>query len=108
MIRKRPKSDFYDEDGTEYCFDGLGRRLEVGPSFKDVPMGARFISCPICRACKHEKYDENSNRYCELKGQIPDAIENQEVFECDGFEGDPEEFSYDLVMKVMENGGPLE
>lgn len=102
-MTKGKKEDFYSEDGKiEYCFDKYGNRHEVGPSFKDVPLGVEVIFCPICRACKNQIFNEEKfSLECKIKGEQPKDILKHEVCYCDSFESDENSYFYDLVMKEI-------
>ena len=103
-MTERKKEDFYSEDGkTEYCFDKYGNRHEVGPSFKDIPMGVEVTFCPICRACKNEVFNEQKFVLeCRVKGEQPKDIIFNKVCYCDSFDGNENSYDYDIVMKQIE------
>lgn len=73
--------DFYSPDGKiEYCYDRFGNKQEVGPSFKDGPMGIKCLSCPICRACKNEYFiEERFELLCKAYGKIPEELDMRKV-----------------------------
>lgn len=87
----------------EYCYDSLGRKLPVGPSFEDVPMGGHVISCPICRACLNQYINDEKKIKCKAIGDIPEELNERKSFRCDHFEPDQSSFDYNLVMRLMEN-----
>lgn len=106
----KKKDEFYSEDGKiEYCFDGLGIRREVGPSFKDIPLGFKVLFTPICDACKNKYREEidliyatTMKRKCKVKGEIPSEILHDQVCYCENFIPDKDSIRYELVMQEIE------
>lgn len=95
---------------VEYCYDKNGVRHEVGPSMKDMPTGAKVISCPICRACLNQRqYEEHGYQpECAVLHPIPEDIDMGRVYQCEYYEADKDSFDYDLVKKLMGTGKPLD
>lgn len=91
---------------VEYCYDKNGVRHEVGPSMKDMPTGAKVISCPICRACLNQRnYEEHGYKpECAIMGKIPEIIGRGKVYRCEHYEANEDSFDYELVKKLMGTG----
>jgi hypothetical protein len=86
----------------EYAYDQDGNKVEVGPSFMDVPGGSVVTSCPICRACMNQINDvEKWTITCKVRGEIPDEIGMRKTFECEYYIPNPESYDYELVQKLM-------
>ncbi len=104
MNKEQKWEDFYSPDGkTEYCYDIFGNKHEVGPSFKDIPMGVKCISCPICRTCKNQYFvEERFDLLCKARGKIPEELDMGKVFKCEFYEPDESSPYYALVKTLME------
>lgn len=93
----------------EYCYDKSGNQLEVGPGFKLVEGGeGDCLSCPICRACTHQIYNEEQYPVCEVLNPVPEDIDMGYVFKCDHYEADKNSIDYKLVTALMEKGKSAE
>ncbi len=90
-------------DEIEYFYDKEGNRHEVGPSMKDGPTGGGVLSCPICRACKRQIYNEKDGFYCELLKQI-----SYDTYKCELYEPDKNSLCYELVQELIKRGKMLD
>ena len=106
---------YYDEEGNrcdlyeiEYYYDEEGNRYEIGPSFIDGPTGGGILSCPICRACKHQTTDEKYQPCCELLELIPYEIDMGYLYECELYDPDKNSMFYGLVQELMKRGKKLD
>ncbi|MCX4268001.1 MAG: hypothetical protein OSJ62_04980 [Lachnospiraceae bacterium] len=98
----------FENEKVEYCYDEKGNKYEVGPSFKDGPTGGGVLSCPICRACKHQIHDEQCQPCCDLLEIIPYDVEMGHLYECEMYEADEKNMYYGLVQELMKRGKMLD
>lgn len=95
------KKEFWME--KEYWYDENGVEHKLSSSMMCVPGGARIISCPICRACLNQKYDEKKeDLYCEVYGEIPEKVGEGDIFQCKYYLADENSHFYSLIKKLME------
>lgn len=92
----------------EYWKDKDGIEHELSSSMTLMPDCTEIISCPICRACLHEKFNEKEMYlYCEKLGNIPEDIGMGQVFQCDYFKANKESYDYPLVKKLMQENNKV-
>lgn len=93
----------------EYWTDENGTEQELSSSMTLMPDCTEVISCPICRACLNQKFNEKELCiYCQKLGDIPEDIGMGKIFQCDSFEENRESYDYPLVKKLMKENNKTE
>ncbi len=89
-------------DNINYVIDQNGVKREASPSFwLYIPGTTECISCPICRACKHD-YFTGSDLVCDLYPTGRERVRGGRYFLCDGYEADTSSPDYKMVQKEIE------
>ena len=89
-------------NNANYVIDKYGVKREVSPSFwLYIPGTTECISCPICRACKHE-YFTGSALVCDLYPTGREPVRNGRYFLCSGYEADTSSPDYKMVQREIE------
>lgn len=85
-----------------FVIDKNGVRREVSPSFwLSIPGTTECISCPICRACKHE-YFTGSALVCDLYPTGKELVRGGRFFLCDGYDANEDSPDYKMVKREIE------
>ena len=87
------------EEYTNYIIDENCVNHECSPSFW-APAHAVLVSCPICRACKHEVYTGHSLE-CDLYSTGKELVRGGRYFLCEGYVPKPESDYYKMVQKEI-------
>ncbi len=94
---------------VEYYYGKDGKKYELGSGFKDIPGSAHIVSCPICRACIHQKMTNDYKKlYCDVREVVPKEIDEGEIYQCELYKPDEKSIYYPYVKKEIETGKSLE